>query len=627
MYPISNAVKALFEAEQRQTLRITGVDRNGTAIGITEANTMEGGFSIDRYSCNGKKIEIGTAIAAEMTLILDNRQGQFNGVAFEGAELFVEVGIADWTQTNPSVTYIPCGYFTCYEQPRTLSTITLHALDRMMMFDAVPPTLTPWTDGSGNIMEDGNGNIIYFAAELSFPTTVAQLVQQICVRCQVTLAESISGLPNAGVSIAALPQLQQPATFRDLIRWCAGIMGTNAWIDWNGELRFTWYGASTGYVCSLTNRFSSDLYENDLTITGVQYTNTQGISIVSGTSAYALDLTGNYLVGSNVATILAAVNTALNGFSYRPFSAVVVNAPYLWPMDSISFVDANNVSNTTVLTNVNFGINGTTAIAGKGETEKTNSGTSPSAMTTEQAFLIEKAAENVKQLDDSLDQEGVFNRLTDNGQAEGIYLADGKLYINGSYIQAGQINADLITAGHLTANRIQGGTLTLGGQDNANGLLWVLNADGERIVVLHNGGIAVSNGVISVANNEGDRRLLLTEASLILASLVPASGSGTPVWQTGFLLSNSIQSDNTMLNMISTKGNVYMWLDDTGEFILRSTANSTPKPRIQFDHTGTTVTGGITTDSISVGNGASGTFTTANGKTVTVTDGIITSIV
>ena len=617
MYPVSNAVKALFEAEQRQTLRITGVDRNGTAIGITEANTMEGGFSIDRYSCNGKKIEIGTAIAAEMTLILDNRQGQFNGVAFEGAELFVEVGIADWTQTNPSVTYIPCGYFTCYEQPRTLSTITLHALDRMMMFDAVPPTLTPWTDGSGNIMEDGNGNIIYFAADLSFPTTVAQLVQQICVRCQVTLAESISGLPNANVSIAAMPQLQQPATFRDLIRWCAGIMGTNAWIDWNGELRFTWYGASTGYVCSQTNRFSSDLYENDLTITGVQYTNTQGISIVSGTSAYALDLTGNYLVGSNVATILAAVNTALNGFSYRPFSAIVINAPYLWPMDSISFVDTNGNSHTTVLTNVNFGINGTTAIAGKGETEQTNSGTAPSAMTTEQAFLIEKAAENVKKLDDSLDQESIFNRLTDNGQAEGIYLADGKLYINGSYIQAG----------YITANRIQGGTLTLGGPNNANGRLWVQNADGKLIVLLHNTGIAVYNGVISVANNEGDKYLQLSQARLSMASLVPASGSGTLEWQTVFSLSNSIQSDNTLLNQISTKGNVHMFLDDTGEFILSSTAVSTPWPRFQFDHTGTTVRGGITTDSISVGNGASGTFTTANGKTVTVTNGIITSIV
>ena len=80
MYPVTNAVKALFDAEQRQVLRITGTDRNGTAIAITEANVMEGGFNIDRYSCNGSRLEIGTAIAAEMTIKLDNRQGQFDNV-------------------------------------------------------------------------------------------------------------------------------------------------------------------------------------------------------------------------------------------------------------------------------------------------------------------------------------------------------------------------------------------------------------------------------------------------------------------------------------------------------------------------------------------------------------------
>ena len=77
MYPISNAVKALFEAEETQVLRITGTDANGVAISITDANVMMDGFNIDRFSCNGNKLEIGTACAAELTLKLDNRQGQY----------------------------------------------------------------------------------------------------------------------------------------------------------------------------------------------------------------------------------------------------------------------------------------------------------------------------------------------------------------------------------------------------------------------------------------------------------------------------------------------------------------------------------------------------------------------
>ena len=53
------------------------------------------------------------------------------------------------------------------------------------------------------------------------------------------------------------------------------------------------------------------------------------------------------------------------------------------------------------------------------------------------AKAINGANEAVGDLDDSLDQEGVFNRLTNNGQTQGIYLQDGLLYINGTYIKTG----------------------------------------------------------------------------------------------------------------------------------------------------------------------------------------------
>ena len=45
----------------------------------------------------------------------------------------------------------------------------------------------------------------------------------------------------------------------------------------------------------------------------------------------------------------------------------------------------------------------------------------------------------VTDLDESLDQESVFNRLTNNGQSEGLYLQNGHLYFNGTYIQSGAI--------------------------------------------------------------------------------------------------------------------------------------------------------------------------------------------
>ena len=41
----------------------------------------------------------------------------------------------------------------------------------------------------------------------------------------------------------------------------------------------------------------------------------------------------------------------------------------------------------------------------------------------------------VGNLDDSLDQQGIFNRLTNNGQSQGIFIRNGDLYINGTYVE------------------------------------------------------------------------------------------------------------------------------------------------------------------------------------------------
>ena len=486
MYPISNTVKALFEAEENQVLRITGTDANGVAINITDANVMLDGFNIDRFSCNGNKLEIGTACSSELTLKLDNRQGQYSGIVFEGAELYVEVGIGS------PVSWIPCGYFASDEQPRSLSTITIKALDRMTRFDAVPPTLTPWTTQSGEVITTASGEPIYFVSNVRFPITVANLVKRVALLCNVPFTQSLTSFPNYNYTIQALPTLQQDITFRNIIQWCAGIMGTNAWIDWTGSLRFSWYGATTGYTTTTANRFSSDLFEDDITLTGVTYTNTQGVSIVSGTPEYALDMTGNYMAASGISTILPNIKNAINGFTYRPFTASVINAPYLWPMDMITF-NKDGVDYTCAITNVNFGINGTTELAGKGETAQTNSGVAPSGMTTEQGYLIEKAAENVRQLDESLDQEAIFNRLTDNGETQGLILYDGKVYLNASYIQTGTMVADFI----------KGGTLTLGGLNNANGVLQILDAGGNVIGTWNKDGISVKNGIISGSTING----------------------------------------------------------------------------------------------------------------------------
>ena len=396
MYPITSAVKALFDAEQRQTLRITGTDKNGNPVTITDANVMAGGFTIDRYACNSQKLEVGTAISAEMTLNIDNRQGQYDGVVFEGTELKVEIGIADWSQENPTRYYIPCGYFTPDTQPRALSTISIHALDRMMLFEkVVEPAgeVYNWVDHSGNKITDASGNPIVFYPPVSvFPCTLESLVSQVCDTCGVELAESISSLPNAGYSVIGIPDILGDVTYRNLIQWAAGLMGTNAYIDWDGKLRFAWFDQSTNnWITTTANRYASDLYENDLTISGVVFTDMGNTLHTAGDTNYALDLTGNYLIDADTAdTALSAINTARHAYTYRPFNATVVAAPYLWPMDRMQFEDKDGNIHISALTNVNFTVNGSTAIEGKGETDILNKYAIPGAFTKRQQDAMQR---------------------------------------------------------------------------------------------------------------------------------------------------------------------------------------------------------------------------------------------
>lgn len=80
----------------------------------------------------------------------------------------------------------------------------------------------------------------------------------------------------------------------------------------------------------------------------------------------------------------------------------------------------------------------------------------------------------VDDLDTSLDQQEVFNRLTNNGKAQGIILKNGQLYINAEYIQS------LI--------------LKVGGVNNENGTFEVYNGNGVLVGKIDKDGAKFTNG-------------------------------------------------------------------------------------------------------------------------------------
>ena len=92
MYSISTDTLALLNLNTKQTVVITCYGTEET-ITITEADIIQGSFAIDRYCVSGDKIEIGSAISSELTLTLDNHDGRFDDYVFEGAEMYVQIGV------------------------------------------------------------------------------------------------------------------------------------------------------------------------------------------------------------------------------------------------------------------------------------------------------------------------------------------------------------------------------------------------------------------------------------------------------------------------------------------------------------------------------------------------------
>lgn len=73
--------------------------------------------------------------------------------------------------------------------------------------------------------------------------------------------------------------------------------------------------------------------------------------------------------------------------------------------------------------------------------------------------------------------EQVFNMLTNNGAIKGIYMENGELYFSFTYAH--------------------GGTLKLGGSNNGNGLLSILNASGTQVGYIDNTGVHFNQGEFS----------------------------------------------------------------------------------------------------------------------------------
>lgn len=101
---------------------------------------------------------------------------------------------------------------------------------------------------------------------------------------------------------------------------------------------------------------------------------------------------------------------------------------------------------------------------------------------TVQQIVDDSADGVISKMNESLTQEAIFNKLTNGGQTQGIYLSGGQVYLNASYLKTGSLNAGLIKAGRI--------------QDYANSNWWDLTTSTIHISRGEIGGMTIANNKI-----------------------------------------------------------------------------------------------------------------------------------
>lgn len=204
--------------------------------------------------------------------------------------------------------------------------------------------------------------------------------------------------------------------------------------------------------------------------------------------------------------------------------------------------------------------------------------------------------------------------------------------VNASGTTIGTWNKDGITvnAGSIVANAIKGGTLTLGGTSNVNGQMAMLDASGNTYGSWNNDGLYIGRAdnhvkLQAAVSHDGG-----TSTVAFYAKSLADAGVYTEVFvDDGELIVRNTQSDYEVRvnsGRINIAGNNNE-LTVGPEYIEASYGNSGASEPFRFDVAPAVLNFVANGLSINGTAGASGTFTTANGKTVTVTNGLITQIV
>lgn len=557
MINASNSFKnMLYEGKRNYKLYADVSLKDGTQLKLTNSDIWQGSFSIEDAVSSDNKFDIGSAIINKLNFTINNIYGDFSQYDFDDAEIITYIGLE---LPDGTIEKLRKGTFAVDEPRYNGSTIALSCLDNMRLFDkAYSESKIGYPATLGEIIADACSCCGVSLSTAKFPNSSFVVsdkpnTESTTFREVISWCAQIAGCFARCDSSGKLELKWYDQEFLDIKKLDGGYYDSeseNKYQSGDSADGGTFNPWNTGYIYDDGTFEDSSNYHHiysykslsvstdDVIITGVSVSEktkdrTSGNEIATytvGKKGYVVSIENNGLVTNGTGKKIADyLGKRLIGLSFRKASVQHLSDPTIEAGDVAYLSDVKENVYKICVSRTTFTTGGFQVTVSSAETPQKNSDTRYSAETKNYVetrkdikYQISEYDKDVQNLSSIMaNSMGMFTTVqkTENG-GEIVYqhdkpnLSDSKIVWKKS--EAGFVvsedggktwKAGIDSSGNAVVNILsaigikfdwaKGGTLTLGGSNNTNGVLKIIDASGNEIGSWTKDGIKAAKGEFS----------------------------------------------------------------------------------------------------------------------------------
>lgn len=585
-------------------------------------------YSVNEATSDSSSFSIGATVIKKYTASLNNIEGRFDDYDFEGLDIVARVGLK---LPDESVEIIPKGKYRCVNATFVENTINVEGYDSMLFFDrpysestlAYPTTILKIVEDACvhcqmtfNAKTIRNGDFVVQErpddSNITFRDIIGYCAQ---IMCCYAIIDKLDQLAFEWYDFSTLEKLQNGyngGTFS------AANTPYSDGDTLDGGI-FTDYssgdGADGGTFEELKSYHhlyslgSQSINTDDICITGiaikpVQENSGESEIYLYGEDTYALSLEDNPLIQSmeSAEVIAIYIGEKMVGKKFRPLSISCQSDPCMEAGDCACVTDRKQRTFYTVITNTTFSFGSSQTVECTAETPTEKNYTKYSAA-TKLLKKANKAAEKklstydlaVQQLTNLMTQSfGVFKseEVLEDGSV--IYYmhnkperansstiwkmtadafavsTDGGKTWNAGIDSSGNEAVNVLSAIGINFDWAHGGTLTLGGSNNGNGILEVVDENGKAAGRWDKDGIILPDNTViqwSQVNGAEDQVTKITKNTVTteyVNTLKITAGSVAAENITGETITGKTITGGSIIGNTISNGNGTFNVDENG---------------------------------------------------------------